>query len=104
MHYWQSSIKEVIQQYLLEFPGVKRSYIYGHIPKNYRTNTMLAGLCNLCEDYGYSIFASLKELVEKVKADCLHQELSGIANKIDDLQHFLKTKFSHKVSFGNCCL
>lgn len=51
VRYWQSSIKEVIPQYMLEFPGgVKRSYIYAHIPKNFRSNTMLAGLCNLCED------------------------------------------------------
>ena len=71
VRYWQSSIKQVIQQYLLEFPGgVKRRYIYGHILKNFRSNTMLAGLCNLCEDYGYANFANLKDLVQKVGADC----------------------------------
>ena len=90
VRYWQSSIKEVIQQYLLEFPGgVKHSYIYGHIPKKLRTNTMLAGLCNLCEDYGYTNFATLKDL-QKVRADCQQetkaQELSGIAKTIDVLQ------------------
>ena len=98
MRYWQSSIKEVIQQYLLEFPGgVKRSYIYGHIPKNFRSNTMLAGLCNLCEDYGYANFASLKDLVQKMGADCQQQELSGALKKITTLQRYLKTKFSHEV-------
>ena len=60
VRYWQSSVKELIQQYMLEFPGgVKRSYIYAHIPKNFRSNTMLAGLCKLCEDYGYANFSSL---------------------------------------------
>ena len=98
LRYWQSSIKEVIQQYLLEFPGgVKRSYIYGHIPKNFRSNTMLAGLCNLCEDYGYANFANLKDLVHKVGADCQQQELSGTLKKITILQRYLKTKFSHEV-------
>ena len=57
VRYWQDSIKSLIQQYLMEFPGgVKRTYIYSHIPKNFRQNSMLAGLCNLCEDYGYSNF------------------------------------------------
>lgn len=68
---------------LLEFPGnVKRSYIYGHIPKNFRSNTMLAGLCNLCEDYGYSNFANLKAFVQKLGADCPQQEFGGTVKKI----------------------
>lgn len=58
---------------------------------------MLAGLCNLCEDYGYSNFASLKDLVQKVGADCQQQELSDIVKKITILQRYLKTKFSHEV-------
>lgn len=98
VRYWQSSIKEVIQQYLLEFPGgVKRSYIYAHIPKNFRSNTMLAGLCNLCEDYGYANFSSLKDLVHKVGADSPQHELSGTEKNITTLQRYLKTKFSHEV-------
>lgn len=91
VHYWQSSIRDVIQQYLLEFPGgVKRSFIYGHVPKNFHTNTMFAGLCNLCEDYGYSNFASLKDLVDEVRADCHHEDLSGIVKNIDVLHRYLK--------------
>ena len=101
IRYWQNSIRDDIQQYLLEFPGgVKCSFIYGHVPKNFRTNTMLAGLCNLGEDYGYSNFASLKDLVDKVRADCHHEDLSEIAKNIDVLQHYLKTKFLCEV----CCL
>lgn len=54
VRYWQDSIKQLVKQYLLEFPnGVKRSYIYAHMPKNYRSNTLLAGLCNLCEDFNW---------------------------------------------------
>ena len=101
VRYWQSSIWDVIQQYLLEFPGgVKHSFIYGYVPKNFRTNTMLAGLCNLCEDYGYSNFSSLKDLVDEVRADCHHEDLSGIVKNIDVLHRYLKTKFSHEV----CCM
>ena len=98
VRYWQSSIRDVIQQYLLEFPGgVKRTYIYGHLPKNFRTNTMLAGLCNLCEDYGYANFARLKDFVQKVAADCQQLHLSGTVKEITVLQRYLKTKFSHEV-------
>lgn len=98
VRYWQSSIKEVIQQYLLEFPGgVKRSYIYAHIPKNFRSNTMLAGLCNLCEDYGYANFSSLKDLVQMVGADSPQYELSGTEKNITTLQRYLKTKLSREV-------
>lgn len=69
VRYWQDSIKEVVKQYLLEFPnGVKRSYIYAHIPKNFRSNTLLAGLCNLCEDFGFSNFDKLRDLVQKIAA------------------------------------
>ena len=61
---------------------------------------MLAGLCNLCEDYGYANFASLKDFVEKVGADCQQQELSGTVKKVTALQRYLKTKFSHEVHVG----
>ena len=48
VRYWQDSLKNIVQQYMLENPnGVKRIFIYTHLPKNFRTNTMLAGLCNL---------------------------------------------------------
>ena len=58
---------------------------------------MLAGLCNLCEDYGYSNFASLKDLVDKVRADCHHEDFSGIVKNIDVLQRYFKTKFPLEV-------
>ena len=100
VRYWQDSIKEVVKQYLLEFPnGVKRSYIYAHIPKNFRSNTLLAGLCNLCEDFGFSNFDKLRDLVQKIAANCPCENLSSIKNKITDLQRYLKTKFSHQVFF-----
>ena len=52
VRYWQDTVKGLINQYLLEFPnGVKRTYIYTHLPTNFRMNTMLAGLCNICNDF-----------------------------------------------------
>jgi len=40
VRYWQDSIKQMVKQYLLEFPNdMKRSYIYVHVPKNFRSNT-----------------------------------------------------------------
>lgn len=36
VRYWQDTVKGVVSQYLLEFPnGVKRSYIYTHLPVNF---------------------------------------------------------------------
>ena len=98
VRYWQDSILQLITQYLLEFPGgVNRSYIYAHIPKNFRSNTMLAGLCNLCEDFGFSSFASLRDMVQKFGADSPHENLGSIAKAITVLQRYLKIKFSHQV-------
>lgn len=60
VRYWQCDIKDVIQQYQLQFPdGLKRTYIYSHLPRNFGMNTMLAGLCNLCDDFGHSNFESV---------------------------------------------
>ena len=101
--YWQDSIKQVVQQYLLQFPdGVKRSYIYVHLRKNYRANTMLAGLCNLCEDFGHANFANLRELIQKMGADCPQQDLGSIMGSITILQGYLKTKFACEVLKYNC--
>lgn len=103
VRYWQDSIKKVVKQYMLQFPdGVKRSYIYAHLPKNYRANTMLAGLCNLCEDFGYANFANLRELIQKMGADCQQLDLGSIMGSITTLQRYLKTKFAREVLKYNC--
>ena len=100
VRYWQYSIKQLVRQYQLEFPnGVKRSYIYAHITKNFGSNTMLAGLCNICEDYGFSNFAKLRELVQSIATDCPCEDLSSIIKMISALQRYLKTKFSNQVFF-----
>ena len=70
VRYWQDTVKGLINQYLLEFPnGVKRTYIYTHLPTNFRMNTMLAGLCNICNDFGHSNF---DELCTFIKELCSH--------------------------------
>ena len=57
IRYWKDSVKELVNQYLLEYPnGVKRTYIYTYLPSYFRYNTKLAGLCNLCDEFGYSNF------------------------------------------------
>ena len=71
VRYWQDTVKGLVNQYLLEFPnGVKRTYIYTHLPINFRVNTMLAGLCNLCNDFGHSNFDELCELIIEVSSKC----------------------------------
>ena len=51
VRYWKDNVKELVNQQLLEFPnGVKRTYIYMHLP---------AGLCNICDECGHSCFEKL---------------------------------------------
>lgn len=99
VRYWQDTIKALVQQYLIEFPnGVKRSYIYANIPKNFRHNSMLAGLCNLCEDFGYSNFENMINLVKKLQAEALQEDLNGVVKEIRHVQRYLKSSFSNEVS------
>ena len=57
VRYWQDTSKGLVDQYLLEFlNGVKRTYIYTHLPANFCMDKMLAGLCNLCDDLATLIF------------------------------------------------
>ena len=68
VRYWKDSIKNLVNQYLLEFPnGVKRTYIYSHLPPSFRSDTMLAGLCNLCDDYGHSNYDKMQSLLSDIK-------------------------------------
>lgn len=98
--YWQDSIKQLVRQYQLEFfNGVKRSYIYAQIPKNFGSNTMLAGLSNIYEDYGFSNFAKLRELVQSIATDCPCEDLSSIIKMISALQRYRKTNFSNQVFY-----
>lgn len=61
VRYWLHSLKDIVQLYTIEHPsGVKRSYIYSHLPENVRMNSMLAGLCNICDDSGHSNFENLE--------------------------------------------
>lgn len=101
VRYWQCDIKDVVQQYQLKFPnGVKRSYIYAHIPKNFRSNSMLAGLCNLCDDFGHSNFDSLLSLLDDLKNEgVLNTSHPQLVEECRDYQKFLKMKFSKQVCY-----
>lgn len=100
VRYWQSDIKDVIQQYQLKFPnGLKRTYIYTHLPKNFRTNTMLAGLCNLCDDFGHTNFESLLMLLDDLNMEgVLDTPLSQLVQTTREHQKFLKLQFSKEVA------
>ena len=99
VRYWQYDVKEVIQQYQLKFPnGLKRTYIYTHLPKNFRTNSMLAGLCNLCDDFGHSNFDSLLALLDDMNCEgVLSTPLSNLIQITREHQTYLKLKFAKEV-------
>lgn len=99
VRYWQCDIKHVIQQYQLKFPdGLKRTYIYSHLPKNFRMNTMLAGLCNLCDDFGHSNFESLELLLENLKKEDVLATQSQLLCTSRQYQKFVKVQFPKEVS------
>lgn len=104
VRYWKDNIKELVNQYMLEFPnGVKRTYIYTHLPTNFRYNTMLAGLCNLCDEFGhanYEKFMCLLTSVERVTT----VSVKDLKAKVSQHQRFMKTQFAHQVQRHSSCL
>jgi len=109
VRYWQDSIKNIVQQYLLENPnGVKRTYIYTHLPQNFRSNTMLAGLCNLCDDFGHSNFDEMCKLVHEIAnlgdGESNSFDPTSLAKELRNYQPFLKTKYSKLVERHSTCL
>ncbi|KAJ7371624.1 hypothetical protein OS493_024301 [Desmophyllum pertusum] len=105
IRYWQDTIWGLVEQYLLEFPnGVKRTYIYTHLPTNFRMDTMLAGLCNLCDDFGHSKFDDLCALVEDVSTRCSGLNGSALIKDVRIYQNFLTTRFSKLAQKDSQCL
>ena len=104
VRYWKDSIKNLVNQYLLEFPnGVKRTYIYSHLPPSFRSDTMLAGLCNLCDDYGHSNYDKMQSLlsdIERSASISLREEKA----KVTKHQQFLTTQFGKIVERHSPCL
>lgn len=95
VRYWQDTIKGLVEQYLLEFPnGVKRTDICTHLPANFHMDTMLAGLCNLCDDFGHSNFDDLCALIEDVSTRCSGLNGSALIRDVRIYQKCLKTRFS----------
>ena len=104
VRYWKDSIKELVNQYLLEYPnGVKRTYIYTHLPSNFRYNTMLAGLCNLCDEFGYSNFEKFISFLASVER-ATTVPVNDFKGKVLKYQRFMKTQFAHQVQRHSPCL
>ena len=105
VRYWQDTVKGLINQYLLEFPnGVKRTYIYTHLPTNFRMNTMLAGLCNICDDFGHSNFDELCTFIEELCSRSPGLNGSALVEDVRPYQTFVKTKFSKLSQHHSSCL
>ena len=91
IRYWKDNVKELVNQYLLEFPnGVKRTYIYTHLPANFPYNTMLAGLCNICDECGHSNFEKLFSLLTEVES-ATSASIKQMKARVADYQRFCKT-------------
>ena len=104
VRYWKDSIKELVNQYLLEYPsGAKRTYIYTHLPPNFRYNTMLAGLCNLCDEFGYSNIEKFMSFLASVER-ATTVSVNDLKAKVLQYQRFMKTQFAHQVQRHSPCL
>ena len=94
VHYWLDTVNATIDQYFLEFPdGVKRTYIHTYLPVNFRTNTMLAGLCNICDEFGHGTFDSLKQLVQEVASKSGTIVASDVIKQLTVHFRYFKNKF-----------
>ena len=104
VRYWKDSIKNLVNQYLLEFPnGVKRTYIYSHLPPSFHSDTMLAALCNLCDNYGHSNYDKMQSSlsdIERSASISLKEEKA----KVTKHQQFLKRQFGKIVERHSPCL
>lgn len=104
IRYWKDNVKELVNQYLMEFPnGVKRTYIYTHLPANFRYNTMLAGLCNLCDEFGYANYDKFATFLNDVERATV-TSLRDIKGKVIRHQRFMKTQFSKQAERHSPCL
>ena len=87
----------------MEFPnGVKRTSLYTHLPANFRYNTMLAGLCNLCDEYGHKNFEKTLDIINQFEI-ASQQSLKDVKSKTLKYQQYLKTNFSKQAARKSSC-
>ena len=105
IRYWQDSIKNIVQQYRLECPnGVKRTYVYTHLPRNFRMSTMLAGLCNLCDDFGHSNFDAMCSIAHSVsQVETTTVDCHCVVKSLRAYQTFLKTMLAKSSERHSTC-
>ena len=104
IRYWKDSVKELVNQYLLEYPnGVKRTYIYTHLPPYFRYNTMLAGLCNLCDEFGYANVEKFTSFLAEVET-ATTVSMKEMTSKVLQHQRYMKTQFANQAERHSPCL
>lgn len=82
----------------MEFPnGIKRTYIYTHLPATFRYNTILAGLCNLCDENGQKNFEKILAIIVELEV-ASKQSLKDSNDMVLKYQQYLKTNFSKQAS------
>ena len=104
IRYRKDSVKELVNQYLLEYPNcVKHTYIYTHLPSYFRYNTMLAGLCNLCDEFGYSNFEKFASFLAEVET-ATNVSMKEMRTKVLQHQRYMKTQFTKQAERHSTCL
>ena len=76
------------------FPfGVKRTYIYSHLQPSFRSDSMFARLCNICDNYGHSNYDKLLSVMSEI------EHMVGVSLKKEKTtvlkhQQFFRNQFS----------
>ena len=107
VRYWKDSIKNVVNQYLIVFPfGVKRTYIYSHLQPSFRSDSMFARLCNICDDYGHSNYDKLLSVmsdIEHIEGVSLKEEKTTVLKHQQVFRNqFSKVTEKYSPSFELC--
>ena len=72
------------------------------LPANFRYNTMLAGLCNICDECGHSNFEKLFSLLTEVES-ATAVSIKQMKARVADYQRFCKTQLSRQVERHSPC-
>ena len=104
IRYWKDSVKELVNQYLLEYQnGVKRTYIYTHLPSYFRYNTMLADSATCVMSLDTQIFAKFASFLANVDT-ATNVSMKEMRKQILQHQRYMKTQFPKQAERHSPCL
>ena len=65
---------------------------------------MLAGLCNLCDEYGHGNFDAMKQLVQDVASRCNTIVSADVLERLSEHLRYVKNRFRKEAEVHSSCL